>query len=247
MRIAVAQCVSDPKFQVCSPSAEPQDRELGGLSFMESQSVQFTTIYLLRHGATASNLESPPRLQGQGVDLSLSEVGRRQATITAQWFSSQSIAAVFASPLARSRETARAIAERHGVDVQLDRALIEADVGRWEGKNWREIAELDAEAHHLYRQDSARHGYPEGENMVQINARIAPAVSAIAKRCAGASIVIVGHGMANRALLAPLLGLPLSQASKLPQDNCGINVLRVADGEMKLATLNSTLHLDLSR
>ena len=154
---------------------------------------------------------------------------------------------MFASSLKRSRETAQAIAGPHGVEVQVETALIEADVGRWEGKNWREIAESDAEAHRLYREDSARHGYPEGENMIEINARVAPAMESIARRYAGANVVIVGHGMANRAFLAPLLGLPLSQASKLPQDNCGINVLRIGNDETKLITLNATLHLAFSK
>lgn len=70
-----------------------------------------------------------------------------------------------------------------------------------------------------------------------------PAMTAIASRWAGQRIVIVGHGMANRSLLAPLLGLPLTQAGRLPQDNCGVNVLSWISNQWKVVTLNSTLHL----
>jgi broad specificity phosphatase PhoE len=204
---------------------------------------QLTTLFLLRHGATASNLESPPRLQGQGVDLDLSVEGREQSARTAAFFAPLAIGAVYASPLIRSQATAAAIATPHRLGVKVVAELIESDVGRWEGKNWREIAESDAEAHRRYREDASRHGYPDGENLTQIHARMTPAVTEIAERHSGQNVVIVGHGMANRALLAPIIGLPLSQAWRLPQENCAINVLEYGDGQWKVLTLNSTLHL----
>lgn len=200
-------------------------------------------IYLLRHGATLSNLENPPRLQGQGVDLSLSELGMQQSVAAASLLAPLPIAAVYASPLARSRQTAEQIAQPHDVAPCIVSGLIEADVGRWEGKNWREIAEQDPEAHRLYKADAAVHGYPEGENLAQIRRRVAEALEAIAGRHAGQQVVVVGHGMANRAFLAPLFGTPLAWAPRLPQDNCGVNVLIHRQGEWKAITLNATLHL----
>ena len=200
-------------------------------------------VFLLRHGATASNLETPPRLQGQGVDLDLSPEGREQSRRTAAFFAPLRIGAVYASPLLRSRATAAAIAAPHGLAVCVTPDLIESDVGRWEGMNWGEIAERDVEAHRLYREDAARWGYPEGENLTQIHSRMLPAATAIAERHLGESVVIVGHGMANRALLAPIIGLPLSQAWRLPQDNCAVNVLEYSAGQWSVLTLNSSLHL----
>jgi probable phosphoglycerate mutase len=211
------------------------------VSSFESQ--EASLIYLLRHGATRSNLENPPRLQGQGVDLDLSDEGREQTAITAAFFAQLEVDAVYASPLRRSQATAAEIAAPHRLCVEIAPALIESDVGRWEGKNWREIEESDPQAHRLYREDAARYGYPEGENLTQINARVLKAATEIAERCLGGSAVIVGHGMANRALIAPLLGLPLAQAWRLPQDNCAINVLRFSSGRWKVETMNSTLHL----
>lgn len=115
-----------------------------------------TSVLLLRHAATASNLETPPRLQGQGVNRGLSDEGRAQLSITAAHLASLKIDAVYASPLLRSQETAAAIAAPHGLPVEVVESFIEADVGRWEGKNWREIAETDSEAHRRYQEDAVR-------------------------------------------------------------------------------------------
>jgi hypothetical protein len=43
--------------------------------------------------------------------------------------------------------------------------------------------------------------------------------------------------------LADVLGLPLSRARHLHQENCCVNVLEWRDGAMKLVTLNALAHL----
>jgi broad specificity phosphatase PhoE len=59
----------------------------------------------------------------------------------------------------------------------------------------------------------------------------------------GGRIAVVAHNIVNRATLAPLLSLPVARARQIHQDNCGINVVWLEAGEMKLRTLNATFHL----
>jgi broad specificity phosphatase PhoE len=68
-----------------------------------------TTIILIRHGQTAWN-EPGERIRGRS-DVPLSEEGIAQAQETARYIAARwPLSAVYASPLSRAMETARAIA-----------------------------------------------------------------------------------------------------------------------------------------
>ncbi len=200
-------------------------------------------MYLVRHASTASNLARPPRLQGRHVDDPLSEAGRREARQAAEIFRGAAIAAVYASPLRRARETAQIIAQQIAREVQTVSALVEIDVGAWEGRSWDEIMADEPDA---YRQFSARPDevpYRGGESLRDVYQRAAPALEHLMRDHLGQAIIVVAHNIVNRTFLAPLVGLPLARAREVTQDNCGINLIRYANGHVKLRTLNSILHL----
>jgi broad specificity phosphatase PhoE len=73
-------------------------------------------LFLVRHGATAANLAVPHVLQGCGMDLSLCEIGMRQAERVADFlasvFADLPSPALFSSKLKRARETAEMIQSR---------------------------------------------------------------------------------------------------------------------------------------
>ncbi|MDA1054464.1 MAG: histidine phosphatase family protein [Planctomycetota bacterium] len=200
-------------------------------------------MYLVRHGATANNLAIPPLLQGRGVDLELSDVGRQQATCAAALLAKQRLAAIYSSPLIRARQTAEIIAEPHELAVQLVPAIEEADVGRWEGRSWKEISRTEPESYRQFIADSANHGYLGGENMTQVLARIAPALAVLMQQHLGAEIAVIAHNVVNRVYVASLLGVPISRAREINQDNCGVNLIRFRRDEIKLLSLNSVFHL----
>ena len=201
-----------------------------------------TILFLLRHGATDNNLARPPKLQGRGVDCGLSEEGRGQARRAASFLARFPLAAVYASPLKRSQETARPIAACHGLPVTIDAGIIEVDVGEWEGRSWVDIEREEGDAYRDFIRDPGRHGYRGGENLEQVQARAVPALTQLAQRHRGEAIAVVAHNVVNRCFLAHLLGVPLSRARALTQDNGGINVLRFRD-KWKVITLNHLFHL----
>lgn len=201
-------------------------------------------MFLLRHGATANNVAQPPRIQGRGSDPGLSEEGRRQADEAARLLAGVPLAAVFASPMRRSLETAERVAAPHGLVVQTVAELVECDVGRWEGRTWPEVERDDAEYHALFRADPALHGYAGGENLSQVLARIKPALDGVLGKHGGANIAVVGHNIVNRCYLADALGIPLARArDRLVQHNCGVNLIRHRAGKSSVVTLNAVWHL----
>ena len=97
-----------------------------------------TRIFLIRHGATVLTAED--RFAG-ATDVELSDEGREQARLLGQRLSTEEVAAVYASPLDRTVETAKIIAAPHGLEVQKRDGLREISHGRWEQMTRREVEE----------------------------------------------------------------------------------------------------------
>ena len=204
-----------------------------------------TVVYLIRHGATAANREIPYRLLGRGLDLDLplDDVGLDQARRASDVLRTTQLAAVYTSPLARARATANLIAEPHALDVIPVDALIEADLGSWEGLTWDQARRQFPDHHAAFLAHPGTIPYPGGESFLDAGNRVVPAVAGLAAAHPGRSIAVVGHNVTHRALLATLLGVPIDLARQLRQSNGGISVVKYADGSAVVDTLNSTFHL----
>ncbi len=87
-----------------------------------------TRIFLVRHGATILSAED--RFAG-ATDVPLSDEGRQQASRLAARLSKEPIAAVYASPMGRTIETASILAQPHRLDVQPRDGLREISHGHW--------------------------------------------------------------------------------------------------------------------
>ena len=202
-----------------------------------------TWLYLIRHGATANNRARPPRLQGRRTDPGLSDEGFEQARRTGEFLAGHPIDAVYASPLKRAQQTAEPIAAAHGLQVQTIDDLVEVDVGDWESRPWDEIERTDAEAYRLFMTDASVHPYLGGETLTTVLDRSLPALVQLMAENTGRTIAAVAHNVVNRTSLAHWLGMPLRQYRSIPQDNCGINLVRFRDGKVKLVTVNVVEHL----
>jgi broad specificity phosphatase PhoE len=99
-------------------------------------------LVLVRHGATAANLAVPHVLQGRGLDLSLCDVGIRQAEqvaeFLAQVFEGEPSPALFSSCLKRAVETAEQIQSRLSLRERTRLGTAEAhDARRGEDASFR--------------------------------------------------------------------------------------------------------------
>src|SRR4051812_46925485 len=88
-----------------------------------------TRIFLVRHGATVLSAED--RFAGS-FDVPLSDDGRAQAARLAQRLAGEKLAAVYASPLSRTMETAAIASAGHALPVNPRDGLREISHGRWE-------------------------------------------------------------------------------------------------------------------
>lgn len=203
-----------------------------------------TTVYLVRHAATANNLAKPPQLQGRGVDPDLAPLGIRQAEVTRDHLALYGIQACYSSPMLRAMRTAEILAEPHRLEPRAVADLAECDVGDWEGLSWEEIERRYPEEYRRYMANPGKNGYVNGETFTDVYERTAAAMEQILAAHDGESILVVTHHIVGRVYLASLLGLPSSKARLVSLDNCGVSVI-VKKGGAKPAvkTLNSVFHL----
>lgn len=203
-----------------------------------------STLYLVRHGATDANLRRPYVLQGRGIDLALNATGAGQAERVAGLLGEKKLAAVYSSPMRRAIETARAIADRRGLEVAVHEELIECNVGRWEGLSWDGIREQFPAEYEDFQRDPSRFPYFGGETYTDVARRAVPLLEQLLERHPGQEFVVVAHNIVNRVAVATFLGLDLARAKEIHQANTGVNVIRRENGRPQLVTLNSTFHLE---
>lgn len=200
-------------------------------------------LYLIRHGATANNEARPHKLQGQRTDPSLSEGGQDQAARTGRLLAEVHFDKFYSSPLTRAMQTARAIAEPHGMEVTSVKQINEVDVGDWEGLGWDKIEAEMPEAYRAFMDDPSVHPYYGGETVTDVLRRGDPALRELGFGHLGQTICVVAHNVVNRTFIANLLDIPMKRFAKIPQDNCAVNVIRFQPDRVKLVTLNAIMHL----
>jgi probable phosphoglycerate mutase len=201
-----------------------------------------TLVLLVRHGQTPTTGSTLP---GRARGLHLSEVGQGQAQAAADRIAAlKDVAAVYASPLERTRETARPIAAARGLKVQVERGLLEADFGDWTGAQLKDLMKLP-EWQTVQRYPSGFR-FPNGESFAEMQTRIVGTLDQIVARHPGETIVAVSHADPIKAALAQALGTHLDLFQRIIVSPCSISaVLYGATGPAVLAA-NSTGD-DLSR
>ena len=199
-----------------------------------------TRLYLIRHGETDWNAEG--RYQGQ-IDTTLSDRGRAQTACLAEALAQVPFRAVYSSPLSRSRDTARAIAARHGLPVVALDGLREVGMGEWEGLTEQEITARFGAVLTARRQDPERVTPGGGESLGELQARGLEAIREIVARHPGETVAVVAHGGLNKTILLGLLDAPLIRYWTIRQDNGAINVLEFDERGVRVQLLNETAHL----
>src|SRR5207253_1062259 len=99
------------------------------------------------------------------------ERGRAQARALAAALRTERPVAVYASPLARARETAACIAEPNGLSVVPVPALSEMNYGVLEGVDLRALAVDERALLEQWRLRPAAFRMPDGESLAEVQAR----------------------------------------------------------------------------
>lgn len=156
------------------------------------------------------------KIQGQ-TDIPLNETGKQQAALAADRLVHETWDGIYASDLARARQTAEIISDRLGVKILgLDARLRERGFGSLEGT-------LYGTRNVEWAAKDGRNG--AGASDVESESAIVERglgfVNELTTRMAGKKVIVVSHGGFIRRLLAVLTGVRLE-----PLPNASINIIR---------------------
>lgn len=200
-----------------------------------------TRVLLIRHGATVLTAED--RFAG-ATDVDLSEEGREQARSLAGRLAAEKLAAIYTSPLRRTRDTAGLIAAPHAL-VPLERqGLREISHGRWEELTRKQVEERFAEEYLAWEQDPFTYAPEEGESGASVMSRALPVVREIVLAHPGQTVAVVSHKATIRLILCALLGIDArGYRDRLDQSPACLNVVDFKDPvRARLMTYNDTSH-----
>ncbi|WP_431992458.1 bifunctional RNase H/acid phosphatase [Streptomyces albogriseolus] len=202
------------------------------------------TFVLLRHGETP--LTPQKRFSGSGgSDPSLSDVGREQAgKVAAALARRGTVQAVVASPLARTRETARIVAARLGLDVAVEDGLRETDFGAWEGLTFGEVRERYPEDLDAWLASPDARPTGGGESFAATAARVGEARDKLLAEYRGRTVLLVTHVTPVKTLIRLALGAPPEALFRMELSAASLSaVAYYADGNASVRLFNDTSHL----
>ena len=195
-----------------------------------------TLVLLVRHGQTPTTGSTLP---GRARGLHLAETGHAQAEAAAARIARfGEIAAIYASPLERTRETARPIARERGLKVQIDRGLLECDFGDWTGKKLDTLRKLPEWA--TVQRYPSGFRFPNGESFAEMQTRMVGAIDDIVARHPGRTVVAVSHADPIKAAVAQALGTHLDLFQGIVISPCSITAILYSPTGPAVLAVNST-------
>lgn len=184
-----------------------------------------TTLVLLRHATTST---TGKRLGGRKPGFHLDAGGRGQAEAAARRLARLPVAAVYASPMERTRETAAPVARAHGLRVGVEQGINEVDYGDWTD---RPLAQLRRRAlWSTIQQAPSRVTFPGGESLRGAQQRAVEATERLAAAHRGTTIVLVSHADIIKAVLAHHLGMGLDLFQRLVVAPASSSTILLPDG-----------------
>ena len=200
-----------------------------------------TRLYLVRHGAT--QLTAEDRFSG-AVGVDLSDEGRWQAARLGERLRGEKITAIYSSPLSRTVETARIIAESCAVEIETRDGLREISHGHWEGLARSEVESRYPDEYAAWEEDPFTFAPEGGESGVAVLARVLPVIRAVVTRHPGGRVLVVSHKATIRLALSSLLGFDArGYRDRLDQAPACLNVLDFRDPvRARLMLFNDTSH-----
>jgi probable phosphomutase (TIGR03848 family) len=191
-------------------------------------------LLLLRHAVTE---HTGARLSGWTPGLHLSEEGQRQAKELAGRLEPVPVDALYASPLERCQETAAAVAEAKGLDVETLEDIGEVRYGDWTGRALKELGREPLWKVVQSSPSAAR--FPEGESLFEMQARAVLAIERLREAHPRQTVAVCSHADVIKALTCHYLGMHLDLFQRVVVSPASLTAFAFGPGPY-LVRLNDT-------
>jgi probable phosphomutase (TIGR03848 family) len=200
---------------------------------------KLTTLVLVRHAVTE---QTGPLLTGRNPGVDLSDEGRKQAAALAGRLADLPVAAVYASPMERTTQTAAAVAERHRLPVRELRGALEADYGEWTGGELKELAKT--ELWKTVQRAPSRARFPGGESLAEMQTRVVRSLEDVVADHPGEMVVVVSHADPIKAAIAHYTGVHLDLFQRIVVSPASVTAFQLSAHGAALVKCNDTGSLD---
>jgi probable phosphoglycerate mutase len=199
-----------------------------------------TEIILIRHGETEWN--SQKRMQGHS-NSDLSSVGQAQIQALGQWMKNVPFDLIYSSDSLRAKQTAEAITQFSGHELQFDQRLREKNLGVFEGLTSEEARERHPEVFRLFKTAGSKYVIDEGESTQQLQDRALEIVNEIRIKHPEERVLLVTHGGFIRVVMKHSLGLSLETPTRFLIRNTGVFRL-VWEDKWLVSLMGGVSHLE---
>lgn len=193
-------------------------------------------LILVRHA-----LPERRQVSDGAADPELTPEGHAQAEHMAEYLASESIDAIYTSPMRRARQTAVPLARRLGMEP-----VVVEDVAEWDrnSSEYVPIEQLKAEGDPRFYEILGNQ-WDGADPIEEFQARVEAALDRLIADHAGATIAVVCHGGVINLYLAVVLGLTGDDRTGFFYPNY-TSIHRIAasrSGVRSIITINETSHL----
>lgn len=204
-----------------------------------------TNLIIVRHGQSEGNLK---RTFLGHTDLPLTELGRKQAQLTADLLKKYKIDVAYSSDLKRAYETGTIIAAEHNLTPIKMQEFREIYAGKWEGMPFSEIEEKYHEDYNLWLTNIGIAKCTDGESVEELYRRVMPALDKVSEENEGKNVLITSHATAIRVITAGVMGIDISRTATVDWvSNSSVTVIKKDEKGYHLDTLGYEKHLGIYR
>jgi Fructose-2,6-bisphosphatase len=202
-----------------------------------------TRLIFVRHGESEGNKNE--QFIGHG-DVSLTEIGYKQAKMTAIYLDQYPIDAIYSSDLKRAYQTAQAVADRrNGILIKREPNLREINAGLWEGVRFDEIVTQYFDSYQLWMTNIGKAACDGGESFADLQQRVSLQVEKILEENREKTVLVACHATPIRAMSCIWKKASLQEARSIDWvSNASITIVDYDENNVfELITYNYNQHL----
>jgi len=200
-----------------------------------------TTVYLIRHGECAGNVDG--RMRGR-KDFPLNDNGIAQARALAAALKDKGIKFIYSSPLLRATVTADIICNELGITYETCEGFNNMRLGPWEGELKSDLAAKYPEEWKEWLISPENLRIAGAETIDNVQERALSAMKSLIAKHEGSTMAVISHRGVLKPLLAGAVGVEKPYFWRLHVDNASFSklVCRPSRG-FTLMSLNYIDHL----
>lgn len=189
-----------------------------------------TDFYFVRHGQTSANVAGLKQGTINNDMIYLTETGKKQAQTVHEQFDISFADRIAASPLQRTKDTAKILNQSAHLPITYDKRLLEISYGEWDGSKNAELEDKypDVFDHVLDDVLPSYASIAHGETFDHVIDRVDQFMSDMVKQYSNQRLVVVTHGFTIKAAVLAALGRPKNPMVVEEPDNLSLTKVTLA-------------------